>query len=102
MGGSVRTPASFCGLVGLQPSLGRIPRVPKSLLWESLVTDGVIARTVEDAALMLGAMAGEDHRDPMAIATPTWPLPDFCAPGGESARIGYSLDLGVTPQEFIQ
>lgn len=99
MGGSVRTPASFCGLVGLRPSLGRIPRVPKSLPWESLVTDGVIARTVEDAALMLGAMAGADHRDPMAIATPTWPLPDFCASGGESARVGYSLDLGVTSIE---
>jgi hypothetical protein len=44
-------------------------------------------------------MAGLDHRNPMAIATPTWPLPDFFAPGGESARIGYSLDLGVTSIE---
>jgi amidase len=99
MGGSVRTPASFCGLVGLRPSLGRIPRVPKPLPWESLVTDGVMARTVEDAALMLSAMAGVDYRDPMAIATPTWPLPTFSSDGGSLTRIGYSLDLGVTPIE---
>ncbi|WOD39677.1 amidase [Nodosilinea sp. E11] len=99
MGGSVRTPASFCGLVGLRPSLGRIPRWPKPLPWESLVTDGVMARTVEDAALMLAAMAGVDYRDPMAIATPTWPLPTFSLDGGAQTRLGYSLDLGVTPIE---
>lgn len=97
MGGSVRTPASFCGLVGLRPSQGRIPRVPKPLPWESLVTDGVMARTVEDAALMLSAMAGVDYRDPTAIATQTWPLPAFSSDGGAQTRIGYSLDLGVTP-----
>ncbi|PSR18838.1 glutamyl-tRNA amidotransferase [filamentous cyanobacterium CCP3] len=97
MGGSVRTPASFCGLVGLRPSLGRIPRVPKPLLWESLVTDGVMARTVEDAALMLTAMAGVDYRDPMAIATQTWPLPTLARDDGPQTRLGYSLDLGVTP-----
>ncbi|MGG6240944.1 amidase [Nodosilinea sp. AN01ver1] len=97
MGGSVRTPASFCGLVGLRPSQGRIPRWPKPLPWESLVTDGVMARTVEDAALMLTAMAGVDYRDPTAIATQTWPRPTFSSDGGPQTRIGYSLDLGVTP-----
>jgi amidase len=96
MGGSVRTPASFCNLVGLRPAIGRIPRVPKPLLWESLATDGVLARTVEDAALMLSVMAGWDARDPVAIAQPHWSIPDFFLNGQEQTRIGYSVDLGVT------
>lgn len=96
MGGSVRTPASFCNIVGLRPSMGRIPRVPKPLLWESLATDGVLARTVEDAALMLSVMAGWDARDPVAIAQPTWPLPTFKLDGQKSTRVAFSVDLGVT------
>jgi len=96
MGGSVRTPASFCNIVGLRPAIGRIPRVPKPLLWESLATDGVLARTVEDAALMLSVMAGWDARDPVAIAQPHWPVPAFSLDGQEQTRIAYSVDLGIT------
>ena len=100
MGGSVRTPASFCGIVGLRPSVGRIPRPEKLLLWDTLATDGVLARSVEDAALMLTAMAGEDGRDPTAISG-SWPMPSFslesCAPIHGQMRLGYSADLGITP-----
>lgn len=78
-GGSVRTPASFCGIVGLRPSVGRIPQVPKNPLWESLAVDGVLARNVKDAALMLSVMAGQDCRDPVSIAQPRWSMPDFSA-----------------------
>jgi len=97
MGGSVRTPASFCNIVGLRPSIGRIARVPKPLLWESLATDGVMARTVEDAALMLSVMAGWDRRDPVAIAQPSWALPPWTLSGQEFTRVRFSLDLGITP-----
>ncbi|TVP63354.1 MAG: amidase [Leptolyngbya sp. LCM1.Bin17] len=97
MGGSVRTPASFCGLVGLRPALGRIARVPKALPWEALVTDGILARTVEDAALMLSAMAGVDHRDPAAIAVEHWWVPPFSQKPWPEIRLGYSETLGVTP-----
>lgn len=101
MGGSVRTPASFCEVVGLRPSAGRIPRYPKGLPGESLVTDGVLARNVEDAALMLSAMAGYDPRDPISLATPQWEVPEFSAAMGDrlsgKVRLGYSTDLGIAP-----
>lgn len=101
MGGSVRTPASFCEVVGLRPSAGRIPRYPKALPSESLVTDGVLARSVEDAALMLSAMAGYDARDPVSLATPQWDMPEFSEAMGDrlsgKIRLGYSTDLGITP-----
>ncbi|HEY9646873.1 MAG TPA: amidase, partial [Chroococcidiopsis sp.] len=96
LGGSVRTPASFCGIVGLRPAIGRIPRAPKPLLWESLISDGCMTRTVEDAALMLAAMAGFDPRDPVAIAQPQWHPSlfrhDTPAP---PLRVGYSPNLGI-------
>jgi len=100
MGGSVRTPASFCGVVGLRPSAGRIPRSRKPLLWDYLDTDGILARSVEDAALMLSVMAGWDAADPIAIAAP-WSLPTFDATVVEQltgkVRVGFSADLGITP-----
>lgn len=98
LGGSVRTPASFCGIVGLRPAIGRIPRVPKPLLWESLISDGCMTRSVEDAALMLAAMAGYDDRDPMAIAHPHWLIPDLsqdCLEELTQIRVGFSPDLGI-------
>lgn len=100
MGGSVRTPASFCGVVGLRPAAGRIPRWRKPLLWDYLDTDGVLARTVEDAALMLSVMAGWDAHDPIAIAAP-WPYPTFDQAVRDQwrgkVRLGFSADLGITP-----
>jgi amidase len=95
LGGSVRTPASFCGIVGMRPAIGRIPRVPKPLLWESLITDGCMARTVEDAALMLEAMAGFDARDPGAIAHPHWTSPCFSSEALTQTRVGFSPHLGI-------
>ena len=69
-GGSVRIPASCCGLVGLKPSRGRISPAPFVSL-EGLSTSGPIARTVRDAALLLDAMAGPEPGDRFAL-----PLPD--------------------------
>lgn len=96
MGGSVRTPASFCGVVGLRPSAGRIPRRRKPLLRDWLDTDGAIARTVEDAALMLSVMAGEDWRDPLSVGR-SWELPEFSEAQRlrGQVRVGFSPDLGI-------
>ncbi|MBE9063652.1 amidase [cf. Phormidesmis sp. LEGE 11477] len=98
MGGSVRTPASFCGVVGLRPAAGRIPRPRKPLLYDVLDTDGIIARTVEDTALMLSVMAGWDAGDPMAIAG-SWSLPSFGPDTIDQLmgklRVGFSADLGI-------
>jgi amidase len=65
-GGSVRLPASFCGIVGLRPAPGRIPLYPAEFAWDTLVAhvQGPMTRTVEDAALMLAVLAGPDDRDP--------------------------------------
>jgi Asp-tRNA(Asn)/Glu-tRNA(Gln) amidotransferase A subunit family amidase len=63
-GGSVRIPASFCGLVGLKPSRGR---VPVASAWETVGTDGPLTRTVADAALLLSITAGPHPTDPLTL-----------------------------------
>ena len=75
-GGSIRNPASFCGIVGLKPTYGRISRAGIIPLSWSLDHAGPMARTVADLALMLQAMAGPDRRDPSATVQP---VPDYHA-----------------------
>jgi amidase len=97
MGGSLRNPASFCNVVGFRPSPGRVPSWPDPTPWLSLTVDGPMARTVEDTALMLSAIAGPDPRCPASITEPgtlfMCPLErDF---GG--VRVAWSRDLGGLP-----
>ena len=58
LGGSLRIPASFCGIVGLRPSVGLVPTHPTDWAWDTLQVTGPMARTAEDVALMLQAVAG--------------------------------------------
>ncbi len=67
LGGSLRTPASFCGVVGLRPAPGRVPVYPNMLNWDDLDVQGPIARTVGDTALLLEAMSGNDNRSPVSL-----------------------------------
>ena len=67
LGGSLRIPASFCGIVGLRPSPGRVPNYPNDLYWDDMSVEGPMARTVSDLALMLDVIAGRDQRSPMAM-----------------------------------
>ncbi len=67
MGGSLRNPASFCGVVGLRPTPGRVPSVPSRHAWFDLSVVGPMARDVQDAALLLSVLAGPDHRSPRAL-----------------------------------
>ena len=99
MGGSLRNPASFCNVVGLRPSPGRVPTWPDLDPWFTLAVEGPMARTVQDAALVLGAVSGPDPRSPVSIPEPgsvfSRPLErDF---GG--ARVAWSRDLGGLPVE---
>ena len=92
-GGSVRTPASWCGVVGLRPTWGRVSRHGSFPLSWSMDTPGPLARTVEDTALVLRIIAGQDPRDPL---TSRRPVPDYAAAldaGVEGLRIGILREL---------
>lgn len=93
MGGSVRIPASYCGLVGLKPAFGRIPLdvVPSS--WDTIHHFGPLARTIDDARLFLLAAAGYDDRDALSLtATLDWsaPIPSDV----RGLRLALDMDLG--------
>ena len=97
MGGSLRNPASFCNVVGLRPSPGRVPTWPAATAWSTLSVDGPMARSVADVALMLSAIAGPDSRSPISIDEPG---SRFAAPLDRDftgARIAWWTNLGGTP-----
>ena len=97
MGGSLRCPANFCNVVGLRPSVGRVPDFPSQNGWGSLSVYGPMARSVGDLALHLSVMAGDDARDPMAISESG---EQFRAPlqrDMKGKRIAWSMDMGGLP-----
>src|SRR5882724_8885407 len=67
MGGSLRNPASFCGVVGLRPSIGRVAHSLSASIDRNLTVHGPMARNVEDLALLLDAMSGEHPADPLSL-----------------------------------
>ncbi|MGZ4479007.1 MAG: amidase [Nocardioidaceae bacterium] len=95
MGGSLRNPASFCNVVGLRPSVGRVPAWPSTNGWELTSTGGPMARNVEDLALLLSVVAGPSRRAPLSLETPGRTFAEPLAAGAlEGARVALSLDLG--------
>ncbi len=101
LGGSLRNPASFCNVVGLRPSAGRVPAWPSGMAWNSLSVQGPMGRTVADVALQLSVMAGPDARSPIAIAEPG---DRFRAPlerEFRGTRIAWSGNLGGFPVEPV-
>ncbi len=97
MGGSLRNPASFCGIVGMRPSLGRVARTPASKIDRTLGAQGPMARTVEDLALMLDAMSGEHAGDPLSLPKLPTSFRAAVKSGARPQRVAYSADLGITP-----
>src|SRR6266545_3747587 len=97
MGGSLRNPASFCGIVGMRPSIGRVAHTPIAAIDRNLGVQGPMARNVEDLALLLDAMSGEHPADPLSL--PALPASFLSATrsGKGPKRIAYSPDLGITP-----
>ena len=97
LGGSLRNPANFCNVVGFRPSPGRVPRWPALVGWFSLAVEGPMARTVEDTALMLSAIAGPDPRSPIAIAKSGEIFSQSLVRDFKGVRIAWSRDLAGLP-----
>jgi amidase len=97
MGGSLRNPASFCGIVGMRPSIGRVAHTPSSSIDRNLTVHGPMARNVEDLALLLDAMSGEHAADPLSLPTLPASFLSAARSGKGPKRIAYSPDLGITP-----
>lgn len=93
--GSIRVPASFCGVFGLKPTFGLVPRSPgfSPPSWASLAHTGPITRTVADAALTLEIIAGYDLRDPASLPVSPRRFDTTAAPLN-AIRIGASVDFG--------
>ena len=98
LGGSLRIPASFCGVVGFRTSAGRVPIYPSFLGWDTLAVEGPMARTVGDTALMLSVIAGADDRSPISLPGDGR---EFLAavehPDIRGFKVAWSPDLKVSP-----
>ena len=99
LGGSLRTPAAFCGVVGFRTTPGLVPEYPNDLAWDSLSVPGPMARTVTDVALMLAAMAGPDDRAPLSYDVDTRAFAKAVkSPSVKGWRIAWTPDLdGLIP-----
>jgi len=93
-GGSIRQPAALTGTVGIKPTYGRVSRYGMIAFASSLDQAGVITRSAEDAARLLGVMAGFDERDSTSVDVP---VPDYVAALGDSIK---GLKIGVVRQHF--
>ncbi len=107
LGGSLRNPAAFCGIVGYRPTPGLVATEKHGTGWSPLAVNGPMARTVGDVALMLSAMASDDARDPLAITihgrqvrqpTDFFPLPEIDL---TRLRVAITPDFGFAPTEKI-
>lgn len=94
-GGSIRQPASFCGVVGVTPTYGRVSRYGLTAFASSLDHIGPFARSVRDAAALLGVVAG---RDPMDATSASAPVPDYTAALDGNVK---GLKLGL-PREYLK
>ena len=93
-GGSIRVPASLCGVVGLKPEFGRVPSWPHLVHgWETMNHEGPLTRTVSDAALLLQVMAGRDERDRFSLALEPEEYLKAAGAGAKGLRLAFTSDL---------
>ncbi len=97
MGGSLRNPASFCGVCGMRPSPGRVATSRGAKVDSTLGQDGPMARNVEDLALLFDAMVGEEAADPTSLPHDGTSYLDAARSGWRPGRVAISRDLGITP-----
>ena len=101
MGGSLRNPASFCGVVGLRPSPGRVAASVFSKIDGTLGVEGPMARNIGDLALMLDAMSGAEQGDPLSLPREAVRFQEAVAAPIKPRRIAVSVDLGITPVDPV-
>ncbi len=97
LGGSLRNPGNFNNIVGFRVSPGRVPGYPNGIGWFPLSVQGPMARTVDDTALLLSAIAGFDRRSPLAIAEPGKRFLQSLDRDFTGCRIAWSRDLNGLP-----
>ena len=97
MGGSLRNPASFCGVCGMRPSPGRVATTRATKLDSNLGQEGPMARNVEDLALLFDAMVGEAAADPVSLPHDGASYLNAARSGWKPTRVAFSRDLGITP-----
>ena len=96
-GGSLRTPASFCGVVGFRPSPGMVPNVDRAASLVPFGVTGPMGRTVEDAHLLLHAQLGQDKRDPFSSSDNARIPARLTGADLARLRVAVSPDLGCAP-----
>ena len=96
-GGSLRNPASFCGVVGMRPSPGRVAMTVYSKIDSTLAVEGPMARNVEDLALLFDAMVGEEPGDPISLPHDGTSYRGAACSGWKPKRVAISRDLGIPP-----
>jgi len=96
---SLRNPGNYCNVVGFRPTPGRVPAWPAPNAWNTLGVLGPMARTVQDAAFLLAAMAGPDLRSPVSIAEPGNIFLKKLGRHFRKTRIAWSRDLGGLPMD---
>ena len=95
MGGSLRNPPSFCGVVGIRSSPGRVPNTPSRLGWQTLSVAGPVARNVSDCAFFLSVLAGFDRRSPIALDQPGRDFTQALGRSFKGVRVAFCKDLGL-------
>jgi len=98
LGGSLRTPASFCSVVGLRPSPGRVARSTGNP-YDSMSVQGPMARDVADLALFMDALCGRHAADPFSWEAPASPFQRAAQASALPKRVAFSTDLGFLPVE---
>jgi len=96
---SLRNPGNYCNVVGFRPTPGRVPSYPSANAWDTQPVMGPIARTVEDSAFLLAAMAGPDRRAPISIVEPGKIFSASLSRSFKKTRIAWSKDLGGLPMD---
>ena len=96
---SLRNPGNYCNVVGFRPTPGRVPSWPAANAWDTLSVIGPMARTVDDCAFLLSAMAGPDPRAPTSISEPGSVFSQSLKRDFRKVRVAWSRDLGGLPMD---